>query len=397
MLKNKKVTLILSIAFAIALWAYVVGEVNPSTTKTFINVPVELINEEILEEQGLAVAQEEDIVTEVTVEGNRSSVRNLKESKISATVDVGSCGRGKHTLEVDVEVPNDLKVKDIKDQEVDITVEDLITSEVPVKAMLSGKLADNEEMGKINISPGTVTVSGAESLVEKVSYMSAVIPSSELEYKEKTFELEAVPVNSKGGEIGGVRAALDRVSVSASLVYSREVPLKVETVGEIPDDYDLDEIVIPDTITIKGAKRDIDKVEEITAEDIDISGVTKTTEIAVRPILPDNIEVADSSSNLKVRVVIKKTSEKSITLKGSVVKLTGLAEGLKGEVKTEEIKVYVTGSRSVTEGMGESDFNVTANLSGLDKGMQEVSVYVNSSRGFKSITWSPKNISVEIK
>lgn len=397
MLRNKKLTLVLSIVFAIALWAYVVGEVNPSTTRTFANIPVELINTELLEDAGLAVAQEEDITTEVTVEGNRSAVRALKESKIKATVDVGNCGKGKHTLEVDVEVPNDLKVKNIKDQEVDITIEDRISVEEPVQAVLSGKLGDGEEMGEVEISPTTVMVSGAESLVKKVDHLSAVIPSPDLEYTEKTFELEIVPVNKKGGKIGGIKPSVETVNVSASLLYVKEVPLKLETTGEVSSEYDVEGITIPENITIKGAKRDIDPVESISAEDVDISGVTETTEIAIKPIMPKGVELTDASKNLKVKITIKKTSEKPISVKGSKVELQGLGEGLEAEVKTEEIKIYVTGSSSVLEGVGESDFKLTADLSGLTEGTHEVALYVTSSKGFKSIKWSPKDISVVIK
>ena len=38
MLNNKKVTIILSFVIAVCLWTYVVGETNPTITKTFNSI-----------------------------------------------------------------------------------------------------------------------------------------------------------------------------------------------------------------------------------------------------------------------------------------------------------------------------------------------------------------------
>ena len=57
MLNNKKVTIVLSFVIAICMWTYVVGETNPTVTKTFKDIPIKIKNEKILEEHGLAISE----------------------------------------------------------------------------------------------------------------------------------------------------------------------------------------------------------------------------------------------------------------------------------------------------------------------------------------------------
>lgn len=397
MLKNKKITLVISILFAVALWAYVVGEVNPVTTKTFTDIPINVLNEDVLEARGLALNLEDKLKTEITVEGTRAAVKGLRESKISAAIDVSECGKGKHTLDVDVKVPSDLKIKNVKDQEIDVNVESLISETRPVRVALEGKTDTGEEVGEIHIDPQTVGVTGPESLVEKVDHINAVIRADELKYKYESYEVRGIPVTAQGDEVGGVTTSVKKIIVSASLLYSREVTLKVNTVGSVSENYDVENIKIPDTVMIKGPKRIIDNINSITTEDVDLSGVTKTKSIPIKPILPENVELAELSKNLKVEIIIGKNLKGSVQASAEDIKFSGLREGFTVAAETDRIKIFVTGSASVMKDLDVSDFNITSDLSDLDAGMHQAAVYVDSGKGFKSISWNPKKIKVKIE
>ena len=43
MLSNKKFNIVLSLLIAVGLWAYVIGETNPQDTRTFRDIPIQLI------------------------------------------------------------------------------------------------------------------------------------------------------------------------------------------------------------------------------------------------------------------------------------------------------------------------------------------------------------------
>ena len=58
MLRNKNIVRILSLLIAVVLWAYVMGEINPETTIKFKNINVEILNQESLEDRGLALIED---------------------------------------------------------------------------------------------------------------------------------------------------------------------------------------------------------------------------------------------------------------------------------------------------------------------------------------------------
>ncbi len=65
----------------------------------------------------------------------------------------------------------------------------------------------------------------------------------------------------------------------------------------------------PETIIIKGSKKDIDSVLEIKASEIDISGLTENTEIELQYDLPDNIYLASRSRGKKLKVTVTRLKE----------------------------------------------------------------------------------------
>ena len=81
MLKNKTVLKIVSLVIAIFLWIYVMGEVDPETKVKVYGIEVNYINTELLAENGLAVAEDEPVTINATIEGKRSDVNKAKKKR----------------------------------------------------------------------------------------------------------------------------------------------------------------------------------------------------------------------------------------------------------------------------------------------------------------------------
>lgn len=96
MLKNKTVLKIVSLVIAIFLWIYVMGEVDPETKVKVYGIEVNYINTELLAENGLAVAEDEPVTINATIEGKRSDVNKAKKKGLTASVDVSRCKSGKN-------------------------------------------------------------------------------------------------------------------------------------------------------------------------------------------------------------------------------------------------------------------------------------------------------------
>lgn len=106
MLKNKKFQAILSLLIAVGLWMYVMGTVDPTVTTTIRDVTVEKINEDVLEEKGLAADLERPYTVNIEIKGARSNVNEAKDGEIRATVDVSNCDYGENETEIKVKFPD---------------------------------------------------------------------------------------------------------------------------------------------------------------------------------------------------------------------------------------------------------------------------------------------------
>ena len=81
---------IASVFFAIILWMVVTSVNNPINTKTYDNIPVKLLNTELITESGqiYEVLEDTDVIGRVTIRAPRTVLSEIKEENVIATADV---------------------------------------------------------------------------------------------------------------------------------------------------------------------------------------------------------------------------------------------------------------------------------------------------------------------
>lgn len=105
MLRNRKFRLAISLLIAIALWFYVVGNVDPTITATISGIKVEKVGENILEDMDLKATLESPESVEIVIRGPRSAVNEAKKGEFRATVDVSNCEYGENEEEINIVFP----------------------------------------------------------------------------------------------------------------------------------------------------------------------------------------------------------------------------------------------------------------------------------------------------
>ena len=113
MFENKKFNLIISFVIAFALWFYVVGLTNPTTKKTYRNIPIMLTNEQTLNDNGLAVLNVSDDSMRVTISGKRDVVSKLSKADIVATCDLTDAAEGSNKLSIDLKIPEGIALESV--------------------------------------------------------------------------------------------------------------------------------------------------------------------------------------------------------------------------------------------------------------------------------------------
>ncbi|MBQ2304603.1 MAG: hypothetical protein II181_00735, partial [Firmicutes bacterium] len=179
MLRNKRFTLVLAFLIAVALWAYVLGEVDPERRITIRNVPIVYTNEAALEDAGLVITSADHDKVDVSFSARRSIANKISEDDFRAIVNLSGLTRGDNVVELSVTRPSSITLDSISPQYITITTENSVSVEKEIEIVYSNQVANKEPM-ITQLSTETVTVSGAESAVDKVDRVVADVDSSRI-------------------------------------------------------------------------------------------------------------------------------------------------------------------------------------------------------------------------
>ena len=108
-MNNKKILMLISLLVAIALWMFVMGNVDPRVSERVSEVNVEMQGTDTLKDSGLTATLVKPKIVSITIEGKRSQVKKTKDKGIQAYIDVSTCNYGKNEAEIHVKLPEGVK------------------------------------------------------------------------------------------------------------------------------------------------------------------------------------------------------------------------------------------------------------------------------------------------
>ncbi len=390
MFNNKIANVILAFIISIGLWCYVVYAVNPIQKETFREIPVQLVNTEALNERGLAVANDTAITVDATVEGSRKVLAAMDINSFTATADVSQCIAGTNSVAVDIKINKNASLASDSTVTVQINVEQLVTESRAVKVKYTGEAGSGREVEADLTGDKTVNISGAESLVAKVSYVAADVDISRIESTDQTMTAKLEPVDSSDNTVGNITLSQDTAEIKASIYHTKKVPLTVNITGDPPAGYRYEGIKNEDTVVLRGSEAALRDISSVSAEYIDISGLTATTEVKLTLVLPDGVELSSEQKTPTVQIFIEGEAASSVSIKSSSINIRNLDDSsYDARIISGNISISVTGSDSATE----NDF--TLNVKGLDAGDHEVPLTVKY-KGRGTVTSAPDTVTVRI-
>ncbi len=391
---NKR-NLVLSIVIAFAMWIFVVYNVNPTMTRTFKDVPITLLNENVLRENGMAVKSMDVDSIDITVRAKRRVLDDIQSGQIKVNADVADAGKGDNPISLSVVIPNDAIVKKQSVKRVNISVEDLVKKKVDAKAVFVDGSNDHTEPSALSQSDSQVTVSGAKSLVGRVSYVRLSLDSKKVGDSARSFSVKPEAVDKNGKEIKFIKSSPGRISVKAVKAYTKKVALNVKVNN--PDStmysrtYDA-----PSSVVIKGKKTDIKKITSIDTQTIDLSGITENTSVPISYVLPDGIEIANESMGLKLDVKIEGYPQKTIDIGGDSVKIVNVPDGSVATVNDGSIPVIVSSDRSNIDSITAADITVTVDAGNSGKGTYYLKPTIKTSSNVRHASLNVSGISITI-
>lgn len=394
MLKNNKINAVIAFVAAVVLWLYVVGQVDPTTTGRITGVPVVFAGEEVLAENELALVDPGNVTVDLTIKGDRSDVRKLvaNSDRISVVADVSGLTKGTHEVTLDITVPNAVELQKASIDEITVEIDDLVTKDIAVEVSYDGAFEVSQEAGNVKIDPESIAVTGAASTVQSIDHLSATVGVDELTEKTTVLTKSVTPVDANGNPVNHVKLETNEVRVTASIIASKTLPLKVQTTGTPAAGFEIGEINAPATVTVSGAPSVLADLTEVKAT-ADVTDLEADATVTLVPDLPSGITVTDPET-LEAEISIAGVSSKTWSYAETEIVIDDLPEGYEAEIPSQTVKVTVSAEKDTLDNIKKSDLVLHVSAAGLAEGEQEAALTQVSSLDEGSVQIDPQTIRI---
>ncbi len=370
---------ILAVLFSVVTW-FIVVNINDPVDKTVIrNVPVEILNADVVSAQGKVyeVLEGTDVI-DVTIWAKRSILDTLGKENIIATADMQEINLMDTMVRIKLATNkyND-KLESISSstENLLISVEDLKRAQFVIETATVGEPAEGYIYGTISSEQNLVSVSGPESVVSRVDRAEVSVNVSGLSQDIRTDEtIRLYDKDNNLIEDKNLKRNLDQVKVNIEILQTKRVPLSFTSMGVPAPGYALTGVIEsnPSTVLIAGKGNTIKNISqiEIPETELNVNGFTNNMVevIELKKYLPDNISLADPNFNGKVNVTvhIEKEISSAVRIATENVAVTGVADGMTGKIvePEEEIRLNVTGLPKNLESLDGAQIIASVDVAG---------------------------------
>ncbi len=395
-----------ALAVAILIWLIITNFNDPIMTMTFTDIPVMVVNSSYVESMGQSyrISDNYDTVN-VTVRGNRSNVERLSPTSITATADLTQI----ISFETDpVMVPTSINVPGITSDNVtssprniSIELEDMVSNDFVIAATTGTTRPSNGyEVGKLEVTPDTLTIRGPGSLVNIIERVTANVDVTNLR-KDSDMKPQIKIYDRNGMEFTDAQMSyltlsMDEDDIIVHVTLYRVVSgvtIQAETSGEPAPGYQVGKVTMtPSTVSVVGSQDALALLEQngniitISADSglINIEGATSDQEIRLdlSRLMPEGIKLAqDVSSMALVNVQILPYNSKSISVATKDIRTTGLAEGMNCVFGVNRLEIKVQASDENLESLDAGSIDMAVDLTGLTAGTHSLPVMITLPEG----------------
>ena len=366
-----------SLFLAVILWLVVTSINNPTEPRSFYNIPVSLLNADIITDSGQVyeVLEGTDVIDKVVVRGPRSVVNSLKEENIIATADVNDLS----SLDtISIKLTTNVSSTEISsitgsNDTVKLNIENKRSKALALKATTSGQMEDGYMVGEISMDQNVVRISGPQSVIDQVSkatvdvsvtgMTSDIVTNAEI----KLFDAEDREITDTTQVTQNIRST----GVKVSILQKISVPVRFSVTGRPAAGFRATgEIEGNDvSVEIAGKSNVIKNVTEIIvpAEALDITDQEEdyVADIDIRQYLPDNVALADLAEAIKtVTVYIEPEVTKRLEIREERVRITNLPDGYEASISglEESFIIEAVGLSRDVAGLQASSISGTVDI-----------------------------------
>lgn len=329
---------LLSLVLAFLIWLLVANIDNPTSTKLYKGVAIQVINSDSVTEidKTFDIISDETVVVKVTE--RKSILNSLQPADFTVVADmenlnemntvplVVTCSNPAVSWDEIEIVPSSLKVK----------VEQKKQVEFSISVSTTGRVANGYEVGATEVVQGkTVQIAGPESMLDRIGQVKASVNVSGVTTDQRLSTV--LVIYDKNGDpltdsqmsrlqikdSAGVLLTENKVMVDVTLwEVMSDVPVEVMTVGEVADGYQVAQVsTLPVTVNLVGTQEALARLngKVVLKDSIDLTDISESfvEELDISQTL-NEIEglrlVADADPYISVSVQIEKIGDQKISI-----------------------------------------------------------------------------------
>ncbi|MDE6925937.1 MAG: hypothetical protein K2P59_11870 [Acetatifactor sp.] len=372
-----------SLLLAAILWFLVVQLDDPKKPQTFYNIPVTLVNTELLEQENkfYEVIENSDSVR-VTVTAPTSILSQLRATDIVAEADVSRL-TDINTIPITYSVLNvgidSSSVKGDHDM-VRLNIEQKVNRWVKVQYTTVGEVAEGYVVANALADQTMIRVSGPKSEVDRIDHAGVEIDVTGAA-SSLSANVEVLFYDSEEAvmDVSNLVMDVNYVHMSVEVLAAKSVPVEVNVsgtpasgflaTGEIQCD--------PAMVKIAGSASALNNINRIVipGESVNLDGAEGDVinVINIRELLPDGIRLVDSSDfngRVTVTAFVEPEAERTLQIPAGNVAVINIPDSLTAE-RSQAEEYYEVNISGLDEAVSPADQNTIMGTIDVQAWMEE--------------------------
>lgn len=333
---------ILSAVLGITAWIFIGAIVDPSVTRTFSGIPVEIVNDRGIADAGYVYEVKSGDTVSIDATGKKSVINQLSASSFKASADAGemSISNSMNINVSAVKYDNDIKIN-THNAMLTISVDEAVSIDCPVTAESTGYTAEGYYVADLLPETGTVTVTGAKSKLQTIDHASAVVDISQA---DSDFETKSPLIlydkNGSRFDDSLCTISMPEVKVAGKVYRTKSIPVEITAYDSSFENCSVNIKSIESgktEVIVAGSRKMLDKIKKAEIS-IDVAGTGSRVSISVDPAnyLPEGIYYTEKK-NMDITMEIVRVSRKSFAVAAEDIEI----KNGKGKIKDKYCSIQV--------------------------------------------------------
>jgi diadenylate cyclase len=403
-LRSTLTNLLIAILLAVIAWLVVIYQTNPPGQVAIQGVPLAVSPPP----DGMVLMSTLPETVNVELQTTRDRIGTLTTASLRAELSLLSLGEGVHSVPVRVSVADpQAQVLSFTPKSLDISLEPQSRREITPTVMIVdlNLLPPGYVVGEPSVAPGSLNLSGARSLVEKVASarINLVVGERRADFQD-TFR--PLLLDSSGNNVEGVEASPQLVVVTVPVQrtsFSRQVGVQA-TLDEkqLPAEYELRSVVVsPSSVTLTGSQSALASSDPyLVTAPINLTNHFSDFTVDTPLIVPRGLTSVNDQGEIiqSVRVQIAIAPVMGYLVLDRELVFLNLSQGGQATAEPGRVAVLLIGPQELLAEIAKNPVTVSVqvDLAKLTPGTYTLPVLVQTPTGIQ-IQLFPKEVTVVIK